>query len=577
MPSIPCRRSAASLAVLFAAVLAASPGSPASARQDPADPPTAAFVDTVQVNVVNVDVYVTDRRGEPVTGLTADDFEIFEDGRPMAVSNFYAVEDGRRAGDAAVTTDAAEGAEAPGAAAPPLPTDAAGPELPEEQRLHLVVYVDNVNIEPFHRNRVVRELSRFVSQELRPGDRAMVVSFDRELRVRRPFTSDPDAIASALRELERVSGQGVHEASRRTDYRRRVEESDSAAEAVQWARQYAQETRHELDYAIDALRDLVVGLAALPGRKALIYVSDGLPMIPGQDLYELVQLKFDTSGAATQALAFDRSTRFRELAAQANSQRVTFYTIDARGLTGYSAGTVEDRSPQSPGVSAMVDRVINDNLQSTLQMLAEETGGRAILNTNRAAPDLEKVARDFRTYYSLGYLPAHSGDGRYYRIEVRVKRPGVEVRHRTGYRDRPLATRMADSVLSALRFPVDRNGLGALLEIGSSRPHQDGLWTQTLLLKVPYSQVVLLADGERRLSRLRLWLAVADREGGQTDVSEVEVPVIWAGDTEPAPGELFVFPIEMVMRAGPQRVALVLRDELGGGEALLTRSVIVGR
>lgn len=560
------RRSAA----LLVALLTAAPAGAAGAAQGPAPPPAGGFDDSVQVNVVNVDVYVTDRRGEPVTGLTADHFEIFEDGRPVAVSNFYPVEDGLPVGEPPAADDGAAGAAAPAAEVP------ARAELPEEQRLHLVLYVDNVNVEPFHRNRVVRELSRFVSQELRPGDRAMVLSYDREVRVRRAFTSDPESIATALRELERLSGQGVHAASRRSDYRQRIQDSETATEALQWARQYAQEIRHDLDDSIDALRDLVVGLAALPGRKALIHVSDGLPMIPGQDLFELVQLEFGATGAATQALAYDRSTRYRELAAQANAQRVTFYTIDARGLTGYSAGTVEDMSPDTPGIGAMIDRVVNDNLQSTLQMLARETGGRAILNTNRAAPDLRRVAQDFRTYYSLGYTPARSGDGAYHRIEVRVKRPGVEVRHRTGYRDRPVTTRMADTVLSALRFPVDRNGLGALLEVGPSQPHEDGLWLQTLLLKVPYSEIVMFADGERRAARLRLWIAVADRAGGKSEVREIAVPVGWTGEGAPRSGALVVVPIEMVMRAGAQRVALVLRDELGGGEALLTRSIHVG-
>src|SRR4029453_12289951 len=96
--------------------------------------------------------------------------------------------------------------------------------------------------------------------------------------------------------------------------------------------------------------------------------------------------------------------------------------------------SAENRSNSS---SSMVDSVYFSNLQSPLQMLAHETGGQALLNMNVALPALERVAADFDTYYSLGYTPAHSGDGRYYKLEVKLKnKKGMTVRHRDGYRDK---------------------------------------------------------------------------------------------------------------------------------------------
>ncbi len=88
---------------------------------------------------------------------------------------------------------------------------------PEDQRLRLVVYIDNFNLRPFNRNRVMRELRAFLGQKLSRDDQIMLVTYDRELHVRRPFTSDPGLIASALNDLEKISAQGVHADSERRE------------------------------------------------------------------------------------------------------------------------------------------------------------------------------------------------------------------------------------------------------------------------------------------------------------------------------------------------------------------------
>ena len=173
------------LAALASAQEAPSPAGEPQAAAESAD--EGVFFETVDVNVVNVQVFVTDKKGNPITGLGIDDFELFEDKKPVKISNFYAVE-GRQP-----VAETAESA---------LSTDSTPPEelerIAEDERLHLVVYIDNFNIRPFNRNRVFRRLREFLSQKLGPGDRVMLVTFDRSLNYRHPFTSNPDLIASAL-------------------------------------------------------------------------------------------------------------------------------------------------------------------------------------------------------------------------------------------------------------------------------------------------------------------------------------------------------------------------------------------
>ncbi len=569
-------------AVVFtAAVLSAGAGAPqADQTPDAAKPGQAApaqdesFAEIVNVSVVNVDVYVTDKKGNRINDLKREDFEVFEDKRPVAITNFYAVKDGK-----AVTPQPAPAPTTDKPAAPPLPfQDLNEVKTPEDQRLRLVVYIDNFNIRPFNRNRVMRELRAFIGQKLSREDQVMLVSYDRSLHERRGFTSDPHMIATALLELEKVSGQGVHQDSDRRDVLRRIEDSDSVGEATMYARSYAQSEFNDLSFSIDALKDIINSLAGLPGRKAILYVSDGLPMIAGQDIWYAVQGKFgEKSTGLTEQFEFDASRRFDELSAQANANRITFYTIDAAGLRTFSSISAETQTAGQPGQGAFVDSIQISNLQSPLQMMAEKTGGVAVINANIVTPQLERIAADFNSYYSLGYTPTHFGDGRYHRIEVKVKRKGIQVRHREGYRDKNTEARMTDSTLAALRFPFENNPLGVKVELGSPTRRSDGFYLQPVLVKIPIGKLVLIPHGATHEGRVRLFIAAVDTEGNTSEVQQVPLPIsIPAGEVATAVGKDYVYTVSLLMRGGDQKVAVGVRDDVAAEASFVSRPVRVG-
>ena len=551
------------------------------------DPPAAApatqkdqepFVDVVNVSVVNVDVYVTDKQGRPVTGLTKEDFQLFENKRPVEITNFYAVDEGRP------TTPPEEVAAAAAAPAPAHPgQEAEQVKTPAEQRLSLIVYIDNFNLRPFNRNRVMSELRAFIGQKLSKGDQLMLVTYDRELHVRRHFTNDSSLIARAMSDLEKISAQGVHADSERRDVLQRIEDSRTVGEAEGYARSYAESTYNDLSFTIDALKKMIDALAGMPGRKAVLYVSDGLQMIAGQDVFYAVQNKYgEQSTSLTQVLEFDTSRRFTELTAQANANRITFYTIDAAGLRVYESTTAENRGPgpASPGFSQMIDSVRIHNLQSPLQMMAERTGGMAIINTNVITPQLERVARDLNTYYSLGYTPSHYGDGRYYKIEVKVKnRKDLVVRHREGYRDKSTEARMSDGTMAALNFPFEENPLGVSVEFGQPKPRDDGFFLVPVMVRIPIGKLVLVPREQTEDARVRLFVAAMDSKGGTTpDVQQVPVPIsIPKAEVASAQGKLYVYSVTLLMRGGEQRVAVGVRDDVAAQASFLSRSVMIGR
>jgi len=536
-----------------------------------------AYLETIDVNVVNMEVFVTDKEGNPITGLEIDDFEVFEDGKPIAITNFYAVEDGTR-------IDFVGGEAQPVEEDKPrdplaMPDRRVREDIPEDQRLHLAVYIDNFNIRPFNRNRVFRRLREFLSQKLSRGDRVMLVSYDRSIHVRHPFTADPQLIANALFDLEKVTGHAVHLDSERRDVLRDIDEAESPGEVDWRIRQFAESQANDLAFSIDALKEIVESLAGLPGRKSIVYVSDGLPMVPAEDMYYALTQKFHDSSAVMLSREFDASRRFIELSSRAATNSVVIYTIDAAGLRAPASASVETATAGTPGAATFVDSINISNIQSPLLMMAEQTGGYAIYNSNDVGPGLERVAADFRSYYSLGYSPAHSGTGRLYKIKIKLKgdRKGLRIRHRASYRDMPLDARMTDVARASLTYGLDSNPLDLVVRFGEASRQDKEIYMMPILVGIPLENIVLVPLEEVHEGRVRLYFGAMDEKGDMSDVHEVNVPVrIPLDELGDLSGKYFPFQTSLQIRAGGHRVTVGIWDEMGAESSFVSKAVVIG-
>lgn len=567
----PPRRLVRAVAALLLLPSLVAPGPLFGQAKQPAPPLPAGFGETIEVNVVNVEVFVTDRKGKRIKGLKKEDFEILEDRRPVKVTNFYAIEEGKIVAGAPEPIATPE----PETIAPPLELDRG---IPEDQRLHLVLYVDNFNIRPLNRNRVFRSVRDFLQTKVRPGDRVMLVSYDRSLKVRRSFTSDPLVISSALFELETVTGWGVNADSERRDLLSDIRGADeeNLTEVLMKARTHAESLANDLSFTLDALKQTVSSLAGLPGRKAILYVSDGVPMTPGEEVFYAIHEKFPNSGAILESHQYSFSRRFQELAAQANANRVTFYALDAGGLRTPTSISAEE---SQPGSSAMIDSVYWSNIQSSLQLLADETGGKAILNRNDPGPALAETAADFDTYYSLGYAPA-GGSGRYHKVDVKLKGKGrgFTVRHRAGYRDKTPEARMGDGVMASLFFDYSSNPLGVSVETGNQRRREDGHYQIEITVRIPIGKLVLLPEGDKQVARVRLFLAAMDEEGGLSEVQSAPIPIsVPLDQIDEAQAKNWAYTFPLLMRAGGNKLAVGLRDDLAAASSFVLTQIQVGR
>ncbi|HEX9945329.1 MAG TPA: VWA domain-containing protein [Thermoanaerobaculia bacterium] len=580
------------LRALAPALLTAAWGLPLLAQ--PPAAPAPSFGEVVEVNVVNVEVYVTDRDGKRVTGLKKDDFAVLEDGSPVAITNFEAV----------AVQAAPAGPQ--GGAEPQVPSVAPAEPGPESW-LNLVVFVDNLHLRPESRTRAIEQLRRFLARNLRPLDRVMVATHDLGLQVRQPFTGDPAALDAALRQVETLPSFGVQADQARRSALRTMssihEVNPCSFEMMTPIESYAEQTRDEAQRTVGALKFTVNSLAGIPGRKAVLYISDGLPSTPGEELFQVVYeicagggatsgppgdpLARSVPGAdvtgypATQALTdaqkYSIAERFTDLAAHANANRVTFYTLQASGLRGFAAAE-SDLDPGERALQLMaVQQVQTTNWRNSLSVMAADTGGRTMLDTNDFLPDLGRMREDFSVYYSLGYTPAHTGDGRQHRIEVKVKKPGLKVRYRRSYRDKPLAERIVDRTLAALFHGIEDNPLEIAMEIGDQVPGANGEYAVPIRLKIPIFRLAVVNQQEIYRAKLRLLVATGDAKGGTSPVRSVEVPIqIPRKQVLNAMGQYYLYTLTLKMKGGEQRVAIAVRDELAAATSYLTRKVAVG-
>jgi VWFA-related protein len=565
-----------------ALVLTAMTFSGPMAAQDEVPP---VFVERVEVNVVNIEVFVTDAAGRQVTGLTKEDFQVFEDGRPVEITNFFTVEQMDPLGEG--TGEEGSREESSSGQMPLL--------LPADQRLSLVVYVDQFNLRAFNRNRALEALEEFLEDRIRRGDNVMLVSAYRGPEVVQPFTRDWQGIVAGLRKMRKMATHRQEDEARLRMAMKSMNLAagqDSPRSAHNFVRSYIQQTLVHTRRSAQGVRDAVRSLAGLPGRKAFLYVSEGLPQRPGEELYQQLLDLFglnrleDPAGMgqfidpAIESLGEDQTRLYDQVVREANSHQVTFYTLDASGagsrrhLSADTAGTLI-ASDAGPGT---FDRLRQHNLQQPLIEMAEATGGRSILNTFDFGSALDEVAGVFDSFYSLGYRPPEGGDGRYHKIEVRLTAPGLTVRHRSGYVDKRPEEMIADRTISSLLFDFEKNPLGVTISFGDWIKQGRNEFELPMIVRIPIRGVTLLPGDDQHEGRLRIYVVVKDEEGGISELHEAPYPVnVPANLIQQALEQEIGYGVTLLVRPGLPKVAVGVWDELSGVDSFVHKQVRVGR
>jgi VWFA-related protein len=550
---------------IFAAVAITLPA--VAQRQQP-EPELPKLVENIDVRVIDFDVVVTDRRGNFVPGLSKDDFEILENNVPKPISNFAEINNGAPKNIVA--------GEVGGHVETPAPPPSA---MPEEMKRRIIIYIDNLSLAPFNRNRVFTQMKEFLKTAMRPGDEAMVATYNRSMKVRVPFTRDANQVSSILDAIATESGLGVANVSERKSFEDRIRDANSYEDAIASARTYASSVEHDLRQGVSSLNALMSTLAGVEGKKILVLTSEGFPMQPGREVFAFVD---DVSreknwtgvtSSAMEGMHFDGTSLIQSVAKTANANDITMYTIHAAGLSGTSEMSAENARP----TSAIVAHATISNTTESMQMMAQMTGGLASTNSNNFADAFKRIQSDLESYYSLGYRAGTERVDRQRYLQVRMKnRKDLRVRSRQTFVEKSVHAEMSDRVVANLLYRVKDNDLGILARIGRPVPVEDGLFRVTVDIQIPMLSLTLLPQGEEEsVGGFDVYVVVGNKDNDMSDVAQkshqVRVP---KAQMSQLAGKYYTYTLELLIERGLNRISLGVVDQISNTSGFTREQII---
>ena len=387
----------------------------------------------ISTNLIQIDVTVTDKKGNPVKDLKPEDFEIYENGKKQEITNFNFVSNVRVSMPETRTNKDEK-------LIIPTPTVSTQPR-PEQVRRTIALVVDDFNLSFTSINWVKQALKRYVDRQVQPGDLVAIIRTSSGVGALQQFTSDRRQLYAAIENIRWTNiGSGnisTFEAVRPTTLELLNGVTDSDGNTSGYGEQIENEARNQQtanDFrnsvfataALGSISFIIRGMQKLPGRKSIMLLSDGFPMF--------IQRKDGKTDMDDRV-----SDEMRKLTELANRASVVIYTMDAKGLetTGFTA---EDdlRGKDFNGIEQVTSqrRMQLREAQDSLRYLALETGGIAVKNNNDINDGIRQMLDD-QSYYLIGYQPDEETfdpqKRRFNKFEIKVKRDDVRVRYRSGF------------------------------------------------------------------------------------------------------------------------------------------------
>ncbi len=487
---------------LLAPGVIARPGAQAPPAQAPGDQPTFR----TGTRLATFDAVVTDAKGRHVTDLTPADFEVVERGKRQTVRQVVYVHTVRPG--SAPTADAIADAGAPGTPAIAMP---GRPGVSREQTGRVMaIVVDDLRMSFRSTVDVRTMLNRYLERQLQPGDLVAIIRTAGGAGALQQFTTDRRLLKAAIERIHWSARVWPFDPYGPWD-------GDGEGLADRFERDVT------LEGSLGALAYAVRGVQALPGRKTVVFVSEGFPL------------------ASASSLMIDALPDVDQVIDSANRGGVVMYTIDPRGLAnpvgmgGAATFTAErsrsDASYTGTGAAIAAPASFSAStvlyeMQGSLEYLAEQTGGFAVVNQNNITAGLARIVADTRGYYLIGFdsaipprVRADKGE-----VKIRVKRKDLQVRAR---RDRfgpadpdalppPPPT---DPLLSAALSPFTTGTLDVRLSALFGHDATEGDFVRVLVAVDPAGITLAEAADGGREGNLTLLVFALDNEGnvvGQT-------------------------------------------------------------
>jgi VWFA-related protein len=550
---------------LIFALAAALPLAAADAPQQKPDD-ISKYVESVDVRIVSIDVVVFDKKNKPVTGLKAEDFIVFDNGQQKPISNFYEVLERKVIDRTATVTDAA-------------PAEPAAPAVPDRAlQRRFIFFIDNLSLAPFNRKPVFKEMQKFIDQQLVEGDQAMIATFNRDLKIRVPFTNDHTHLKQTLDIIAEENAFGLQNLSERRSAETQIRDSRSYEEALGVARTYAYSVENDLRQAVNAMKSLMTTLAGVDGKKVMVVTSEGLPIQPGRELFfyidDIATSKQwrSKSSVMLEATHFDSHALIQSIAQSANANGVTLYTLHAGGLGASSTSTsAENQTATTP----IVANAALTNSQESLRMLAGMTGGVSTTGSNNFGGAFAQIATDINSYYSIGYRSGVERVDRQRSIDVKAKNKNYTVRSRKSFVEKSLYTEISDKVIANVYYQEQENPMGIVVTTGQARAAGDDRYTLPMEVRVPMDNLAFLPTASGMRGGFSVFIVVADDKGDMSDVQQQNHPLTLTEEQlKEIKGKFYTYSVDLLMRKGRNRISVALIDDVSKQIGYGTREVL---
>lgn len=422
----------------------------AFAQTQPVPTPPPAIVDSddvvkISTQLIQLDVVVTDKKGNQVTDLKPEDFEIYENGKKQDISNFTYIFNRS-------STDSDENPVRKPDNKYSVPAPAAKLKLEQVKRTYALV-VDDLGISFENIPKVRQSLKKFVNEQVQDGDLVAVIRTGSGIGALQAFTSDKAQMLAAIDKIKwNPQGRGGistfspitptakddingNVVTRGESGERQVKNVAGTQEDKEFQNRVEQFRNDNFSIGtLGALNYIIRGMNELPGRKSLMVFSEGFQLLTTGD-----------GGAQGVSRVFDN---LRNLADLANRSSVVIYTLDPRGLQnpgmGFASDIIRQALPDNFDAGNRFDTDLRDirttifrDTQQSLRYLAYETGGLPFVNQNDLNYGLQKVLNDQSGYYLIGYQP--DGDAfdpekiKFNKISIKLNRKDLNVRYRSGF------------------------------------------------------------------------------------------------------------------------------------------------
>ncbi|HZN05150.1 MAG TPA: VWA domain-containing protein [Pyrinomonadaceae bacterium] len=461
------------------------------AQTKPSDRPSDDKDDVVKIttNLVQIDAVVT-KNGKPVTNLTADDFEIYEDGKKQTITSFAYISNISNV----PSSGSRDSAPPPASKKDETSVPPVGPIQRDVARRTIGIVVDDLGISAESMAHVRSQVRKFIAEQVQPNDLIAIIRTGGQMGALQQFTNEKRMLNRAVERLRwnPCSRLGMATLSR---------EEDPRAGGCFY---------NSVEQTLKAVRFVLDAMGQLPGRKSMILMSDDIP---------IRREEARTEGAEQVLLSDVRNYGgwLQKLTETAIRSSVVIYSVDTQGLqyTGITAadavpssiyttggvGSVPERSARLGSLSSSRSRVLQERREGSLR-LAERTGGFQIHNSNGF--QLDRILEDQSGYYLLGYRPsAETFNRKFHQIKAKVNRSGMTLRTRFGFygvteeeanRTRPTIT---DQTNLALLSPFGAQDLELELNSFFSNDKSAGSIIRSFIYLDPASLSFTSANGRR--------------------------------------------------------------------------------